>query len=163
ALPRRRPRARRGRALRANGWRVPRRDRGRPGTGRLAASRALPPPGLLLAPDLRELAGTDAEPCLPPLRRRPLAARLGQPAVLAAWLLGRRRRVLTGFEQLALLATAGGGFFAERNVVWFALAALQLLPALLTEELGPEPKAEPRAARLNATLAVASLAVLGLL
>ena len=83
--------------------------------------------------------------------------------VLAAWLLGRRRRVLTGFEQLALLATAGGGFFAERDVVWFALAALQLLPALLTAELGQEPRAEPRAARLNATLAVASLAVLGLL
>jgi hypothetical protein len=83
--------------------------------------------------------------------------------VLVAWLAGRHRRVLSGFEQLALIATSIAGLAAERNIVWFALTALMLVPALLTAALGPEGGRPRQALRLNAALAVAALAVLGVL
>ena len=83
--------------------------------------------------------------------------------VLAAWLVGRRRHVLTGFEQLALGATAVCGFLAQRNVVWFALAALMLVPALVAAVLGPDGEEKPRVARLNGALACAALLVLSVL
>jgi hypothetical protein len=80
--------------------------------------------------------------------------------VAAAWLAGRHRRVLTGFEQLALLATAAAGLTAQRNIVWFALTALVLVPALLTAALVPEGDRPRAVLRVNAALAAASLAVL---
>jgi len=83
--------------------------------------------------------------------------------VAAAWLLGRHRRVLTGFDQLALLATALAGLTAGRNIVWFALATLVLVPALLTAALGPESDRPRHVLRLNAALAAAALVVLGAL
>jgi hypothetical protein len=83
--------------------------------------------------------------------------------VLVAWLVGRHRRVLTGFEQLALLATALAGLDAQRNIVWFALTALVLVPALLTAALGPEADRPRQVLRLNAALAAGALAVLGIL
>jgi hypothetical protein len=83
--------------------------------------------------------------------------------VLAAWLVGRHRNVLNGFEQLALVVTAVAGFMAERNIVWFALAALMLVPAVVEASLGTDAEEKPRAARLNAFLAAAAMAVLGLL
>jgi hypothetical protein len=54
--------------------------------------------------------------------------------VLAAgtiWLLGRFRDRLTRFEQLVLILTLVGGVTAIRSIIWFALAALVLLPPLL--------------------------------
>jgi hypothetical protein len=83
--------------------------------------------------------------------------------VAVAWLAGRHRRVLTGFEQLALLATALGGLEAQRNIVWFALTALVLVPALLTAALGPEAERPRAVLRLNAALAAAALGVLAVL
>src|SRR5205085_11991958 len=83
--------------------------------------------------------------------------------VTAAWLLGRHRRVLTGFDQLALLATALAGLTAQRNIVWFALTTLVLVPALLTAALGPESDRPRHVLRLNAALAAAALVVLGAL
>jgi len=80
-----------------------------------------------------------------------------------AWLVGRHRRVLTAFEQLALLATALAGLTAQRNIVWFALTALVLVPALLTAALGPEADRPRQVLRLNAALAAAGLLVLGVL
>jgi hypothetical protein len=83
--------------------------------------------------------------------------------VAAAWLVGRHRRVLTGFEQLALLATALAGLTAQRNIVWFALTALVFVPALLTAALGGEADRPRNVLRLNAALAGAALAVLAVL
>ena len=83
--------------------------------------------------------------------------------VLIAWLVGRHRRVLNGFEQLAVLVTSIAGLTAQRSIVWFALTALMLLPALLTAELGPEPGRPRPVLRLNAALAAASLVILGAL
>jgi hypothetical protein len=83
--------------------------------------------------------------------------------VAGAWLAGRHRRVLTGFEQLALVATALAGLTAQRNIVWFALTALVLVPALVTAALGPEAARPRPVLRLNAALAAAALVVLGVL
>jgi hypothetical protein len=65
------------------------------------------------------------------------------------WLLGRADRRLTAFESLALVATAVLGFQAVRNVTWFALVALALLPLMLDGMR--RPAVEPR--RLNRMLA----------
>jgi len=83
--------------------------------------------------------------------------------VVVAWLVGRHRRILGSFEQLALLATALAGLDAQRNIVWFALTALVLVPPLVTAALGPEAERPRPVLRLNATLAAAALVVLGVL
>ena len=70
------------------------------------------------------------------------------------WLLGRSGGRLTVFERLALLATALLGFQANRNITWFALVALAVLPVLV-DELRPAA-VEPR--RLNRMLATVVLA-----
>ena len=93
----------------------------------------------------------------------PMTAPFFALVVAVAWLLGRHRRVLTGFEQLALLATALAGLDAQRNIVWFALTALVLVPGLLTAALGPEAERPRPVLRLNGALAVAALVVLGAL
>jgi hypothetical protein len=69
------------------------------------------------------------------------------------WLMGRAGHRLRVFEKLALLATAILGFQANRNITWFALVALAVLPVLL-DELRPAA-VEPR--RLNRLLATAVL------
>lgn len=53
----------------------------------------------------------------------------------AVWLCGRDGRLLTRFEQLALLVTLVAGLHAMRNMIWFALVALMTLPVLLGERL----------------------------
>jgi hypothetical protein len=52
-------------------------------------------------------------------------------AAVTIWLLGRFHDRLTRFEQLALVLTLVGGVTAIRSIIWFALAALVLLPLLL--------------------------------
>jgi hypothetical protein len=69
------------------------------------------------------------------------------------WLIGRAGHRLRAFEKLAFLATAILGFQANRNITWFALVALAVLPVLL-DELRPAA-VEPR--RLNRMLATAVL------
>jgi hypothetical protein len=69
------------------------------------------------------------------------------------WLIGRAGHRLEAFEKLAFLATAILGFQANRNITWFALVALAVLPVLV-DELRP-PAVEPR--RLNRMLATAVL------
>jgi hypothetical protein len=68
-----------------------------------------------------------------------------------AWLLGRTGSRLSAFEKLAFLAMTLLAFQAVRNVVWFALVALAVLPLLLDSIRSPA--AEPR--RLNRLLATA--------
>jgi hypothetical protein len=72
-----------------------------------------------------------------------------------AWLIGRSRS-LTAFERLAVLATGVAGLASIRNVVWFGLAAVVVLPAAL-QEVWPE-RPSPRRTRLNLGAAIAATA-----
>jgi hypothetical protein len=67
-------------------------------------------------------------------------------------------RRLDRFELLALAATGVAGLRAERNIVWFAFAALILLPRAL--EIRQAQGSRSRSA-LNANLALVALAGLG--
>ena len=71
------------------------------------------------------------------------------------WLLGRNGRAAPLFDQLAFVAMAVIAFQAIRNVAWFALVALAVLPPLVGRLL---PPAEGRQ-RLNRILALSFLAL----
>ena len=73
------------------------------------------------------------------------------------WLLGRKGREIPVFDQLAFLAMAVIAFQAIRNIAWFALVALAVLPPLVDRLRSPVD--EPR--RLNRILAVSMLAFTG--
>jgi hypothetical protein len=60
-------------------------------------------------------------------------------------LAARRWSALTGFERLLLLALLVNGMLAVRNMVWFSLGAVVLVPALLDDLLGRSEGAEPPA------------------
>ena len=74
----------------------------------------------------------------------------------AGWLLGRARIALTRFEWLALAVTGVAGLDAVRNVGYFALVALMLLPSALDRAWPASATAPGR--RLDAMLSVAALA-----
>jgi hypothetical protein len=74
------------------------------------------------------------------------------------WLLGRTRNRLSGFEKLAFLATAVLAFQAVRNIVWFGLVALTLLPQLL-DHIRPSAVEPRRLNRLLATIVTAGAVV----
>jgi hypothetical protein len=79
-------------------------------------------------------------------------------AFVTVWALGRWGRVLTRFEQLALLVTLASALTATRNIVWFGLTALVLLPMLLgSGRLGTEG-----GVRSGVRLALALTALAGL-
>jgi hypothetical protein len=80
-------------------------------------------------------------------------------AFATLWLLGRARRALTLFEQLALLALIVSGITAVRNVTWAGLAFVVLIPVLLTALKMPRPAR--RRTRVN--LALVALMTLVLL
>ena len=71
------------------------------------------------------------------------------------WLLGRSGRDLPLFDQLAFLGMAVVSFQAIRNIAWFALVALAVLPPLIDRLRAPVD--EPR--RLNRVLALSLLAL----
>lgn len=84
-------------------------------------------------------------------------------AAIALWSLGRRQGRTTLWERCALLVLAVGAIIAVRNVVWFALGGLILVPV----SLGVSPRSETDTVRvsgrllaLNRMLAVAVAAVL---
>jgi hypothetical protein len=70
------------------------------------------------------------------------------------WLLARRRSRLTTFEQAALLATIAAGAAAVRSLMWFALAAMLLVPLLLDDK--PARPAPGRRLRLGLAAAIAT-------
>lgn len=76
-----------------------------------------------------------------------------------AWLVGRARGQMTPFEVIAFLGTALMAFRAERNMVWFSLVAVVVLPKLLDEIRTPTD--EPRHANrlLAGTALVATVLV----
>jgi hypothetical protein len=77
-------------------------------------------------------------------------------AAAALVLVARRPRALTLFELGALALTLGGALLAVRSIVWFAYAALLLLPALLEQEW-PQRDRVPR--RLLGGIGVAAVAL----
>lgn len=72
------------------------------------------------------------------------------------WTLGRSGRRTPVFHQLVLGALALGAVDAVRNITWFGLAIVVLMPAVITAVRSHRPAA-PRRHRLNLTLAGASV------
>jgi hypothetical protein len=80
-------------------------------------------------------------------------------AFATVWLLGRSGSRARMFEALALLALIAGAISAVRNITWFGLAMIVLLPSTLSQIAPPRPPA-PRRRRLNLALVGASAAFL---
>jgi hypothetical protein len=76
-------------------------------------------------------------------------------AAAAIWLLMRRARRLSAYDRIVLLVLLAAGFAAVRNIVWFAFAALMLLP-LAFEDAFPRRSGAPSRARLDVALAAIS-------
>jgi hypothetical protein len=76
----------------------------------------------------------------------------------AVWVLARNRAQATGFEQLALLLLLVAGMLAMRNMVWFSLAVMVVLPRLLASSLPQTDDGAGRAVRLGLPLAAAGIA-----
>lgn len=74
------------------------------------------------------------------------------------WMLGRSGRRTPAFDQLVLAVLALGAVDAVRNITWFGLAVVILLPATITTLRSPKPAA-PRRERVNLTLSVAAIAL----
>lgn len=81
-------------------------------------------------------------------------------AGLTLALIGAARRRLTAFELIALLVLLAGALLAERNLAWFSLAAILLLPSLLT---GLRPAAAGRPPPSGLAAGVSALAAAGVL
>jgi hypothetical protein len=79
---------------------------------------------------------------------------------LAAWLLVRHGRRLALFDRLALLLLGAAGIWAIRSIVWFALAAVVLLPAALDGALERSRVLTSRRASLLASTLGPSAALL---
>jgi hypothetical protein len=77
-------------------------------------------------------------------------------AAITVWALGRRPRALGAFEWSVLGATAAAPFLEVRNVPWFALTALTLLPRATDGLLLPRTSAP--SSRLNRLVMVVSIA-----
>lgn len=77
------------------------------------------------------------------------------------WALGRSGRRTPAFDQLVLAVLALGAIDAVRNITWFGLAVMILLPVTITG-LRPQAPAQLRRSRVNLVLALASLALAGL-
>jgi hypothetical protein len=78
--------------------------------------------------------------------------------LLALWLVFGYGRMLGTFARLALVLSAVGGLVAIRNIVWFALVAVALLPRALDAAI--PPRQTERHKRIN--LALATIAIAGL-
>ncbi len=75
---------------------------------------------------------------------------------LAAWFVVRSGRRTPLFDWLALIVLAIGGVLALRNMIWFGLATIMLLPAAM-DQLGRFRGSMPKPRRLNRALAAAML------
>lgn len=76
-------------------------------------------------------------------------------AFAAVWLLGYGRSKTRLFDALALMAMIAGPILALRNITWFALAVLMLVPPLLSSTV-PVRRTVRRHPRLNLALAGAA-------
>ena len=80
-------------------------------------------------------------------------------AFAAAYLIGQARGRVPWFDQLALVFLAASAITAIRNVTWFGLACVVVLPNVLRTVFGDTPPA-PRKPRLNLAMAGAALLLL---
>ncbi len=78
------------------------------------------------------------------------------------WTLGRSGRKTPAFDQLLLMVLALGAIIAVRNITWFGLGVMVLLPATISHV---RPNAAPalRRARVNLALAISAIALTALL
>ncbi len=74
------------------------------------------------------------------------------------WAIGRSGSRTPAFDQLVLIVLALGAIFAVRNITWFGLAVMMLLPTTITGLVRHKPPA-PRRTRLNLAIAWTSLAL----
>lgn len=81
-------------------------------------------------------------------------------AALTLVLVGRERGQLTPFEQLALVLLLAGALAAVRNLAWFVLAAVVLVPALATRPPRPGDRRPPPVWLAAGISAIAVLAVI---
>jgi hypothetical protein len=80
-------------------------------------------------------------------------------AFAGVWVLGRSGRRTPLFDQLVLLLVTAITIFTIRNIVWFSLVTVMLLPAAIRTASRERP-ASPRRPALNLTLATAGLGLL---
>jgi hypothetical protein len=78
-------------------------------------------------------------------------------AVGSLWVTARRPRRLSLFEHLALVAMMFAALDAVRNLVWFALVAVMVVPRAL-DDVWPESSA-PLRRRLNIALSISAIGV----
>jgi hypothetical protein len=82
-------------------------------------------------------------------------------AAIAVWTFGRNSSRITLWEKLALLALAAGSIAVVRNVLFFALFALLVVPVAIGVRTRREPRpAARRRGSINALLVGAALAAL---
>jgi hypothetical protein len=79
-------------------------------------------------------------------------------AFAVVWVIGRSGRQMPVFDQVALIILCAGAVFAIRNITWFGLGVMILLPRAITALLGPG-KTSTRRTSLNLTMAGLSLLV----
>ena len=86
-------------------------------------------------------------------------------AFVTVWALGRHGSRLTRFEQVVILVTLASAIHATRNILWFGLAALVLLPVLFTRGSESGRRGANPAARigLSAALLAALVVVLAVI
>ena len=83
-------------------------------------------------------------------------------AAASLWLMGRCGRRMPVFDQLALVVLGAGAVFAIRNIPWYGMGAIMLMPAALTTWLG-RPSASARRTRINLTMVgVSALALVAI-
>jgi hypothetical protein len=69
----------------------------------------------------------------------------------SVWLMGRAGRKMPIFDQLSLLALGVGTVFAVRNIPWYGMAAMMLLPGAVSGLFGPGGSSS-RKTRVNLAL-----------
>ena len=90
----------------------------------------------------------------------PLTAAFYLLAAVGLWLLAREGSALTRFEQASFVLILVAAMLSMRNIVWFALLALIVLPRAVSAALEKRPAA-PERRMVNAAFAGILLAVVG--
>ncbi len=78
--------------------------------------------------------------------------------VITIWAIGRSGSRTPAFDQLALVLLGLAGVFAVRNITWFGLATMMLLPATISQVARRKPPAQRRV-KLNLAIALSSIAL----
>ncbi len=78
--------------------------------------------------------------------------------VATVWMVGRCGSRTPAFDHLALILLGLAGVFAVRNITWFGLATMMLLPATISTIVRPKPQAQRRV-KLNLAIALSAIAL----